>query len=77
MTCDCDLNKKFGRIIRENDQVKVIVEYKDCTDEQRNISEMNVGEYCFDNAASLLLPLLLPAPLLLLPALPDRCGTGS
>ena len=22
MTCDCDLNKKFGRIIRENDQVK-------------------------------------------------------
>lgn len=51
MTCDCDLNKKFGRIIRENDQVKGIVEYKDCTDEQRNISEMNVGEYCFDNAA--------------------------
>ena len=36
MTCDCDLNKKFGRIIRENDQVKGIVEYKDCTDEQRN-----------------------------------------
>lgn len=34
MTCDCDLNKKFGRIIRENDQVKGIVEYKDCTDEQ-------------------------------------------
>lgn len=51
MTCDCDLYKKFGRIIRDNNQVKGIVEYKDCSDEQRQISEMNVGEYCFDNKA--------------------------
>ncbi len=51
MTCDCDLDKKFGRIIRDNNQVKGIVEYKDCSDEQRQISEMNVGEYCFDNKA--------------------------
>ena len=28
MTCDCDLNKKFGRIIRENDQVKGILSIK-------------------------------------------------
>lgn len=51
MTCDCDLDKKFGRIIRDQDQVKGIVEYKDCNYEQRQISEMNVGEYCFDNKA--------------------------
>lgn len=49
MTCDCDLDKKFGRIIREGDQVKQIVEYKDCNEKQVSISEMNVGEYCFDN----------------------------
>ena len=51
MTCDCDLDKKFGRVIRENDQVKGIVEFKDCTPEQVKISEMNCGEYCFDNEA--------------------------
>lgn len=51
MTCDCDLDKKFGRIIRENNQVKGIVEFKDCNEEQISISEMNVGEYCFDNKA--------------------------
>ncbi len=51
MTCDCDLDKKFGRIIKENDQVTGIVEYKDCSPEQIQIKEMNVGEYCFDNQA--------------------------
>src|SRR5699024_1023519 len=51
MTCDCDLDKKFGRVIRENDQVKGIVEFKDCTPGQIQISEMNCGEYCFDNQA--------------------------
>lgn len=51
MTCDCDLDKKFGRIIRVEDQVKGIVEFKDCNPEQVQISEMNVGEYCFDNQA--------------------------
>ena len=51
MTCDCDLDKKFGRVIRNNDQVTGIVEFKDCTPEQVQISEMNCGEYCFDNIA--------------------------
>lgn len=51
MTCDCDLDKKFGRIIRDHDQVTGIVEFKDCNEEQVKISEMNVGEYCFDNKA--------------------------
>lgn len=49
MTCECSLDKKFGRIIKEDNQVTGIVEFKDCSPEQVNISEMNVGEYCFDN----------------------------
>lgn len=49
MTCDCDLEKKFGRIIRKNNQVVDIVEFKDLQEGQYEISEMNVGEYCFDN----------------------------
>lgn len=49
MTCDCDLEKKFGRIIRENNQVVGIVEFKDLQSGQYEISEMNMGEYCFDN----------------------------
>lgn len=49
MTCDCDLDTRFGRIIKEDNQVTGIVEYRDATDAQRNIPEMNVGEYCFDN----------------------------
>lgn len=49
MTCDCDLEKKFGRIIRVDNQVKDIVEFKDLQEGQYEINEMNVGEYCFDN----------------------------
>lgn len=49
MTCDCDLEKKFGRIIKVDNQVQSIVEFKDLQDGQYEISEMNVGEYCFDN----------------------------
>ncbi len=49
MTCDCDLDSRFGRIIKEEGQVVGIVEYKDATADQRMIEEMNVGEYCFDN----------------------------
>ena len=49
MTCDCDLDKKFGRVIRNNDQVTGIVEFR-CTPEQVQINT-NCGEYCFDNIA--------------------------
>lgn len=49
MTCDCDLEKKFGRIIKENERVKEIVEFKDLKEGQYEITEMNVGEYCFNN----------------------------
>lgn len=49
MTCDCDLEKKFGRIIKDGNQVKSIIEFKDLQEGQYEISEMNVGEYCFNN----------------------------
>lgn len=47
-----DDNKNFlswGRIIREGGKVKQIVEYKDATEEQRKIKEVNPGFYCFKN----------------------------
>ena len=49
MTCDCDLSLPFGRIIKEDGQVTGIVEFKDLQESQMDITEMNVGEYCFDN----------------------------
>ncbi len=39
----------YGRVIRNNeDSVAAIIEYKDATDEQRNIKELNTGYFCFD-----------------------------
>ncbi len=49
MSCDCNLEKKFGRIIKEDGQMKGIVEFKDLKPGQYEIKEMSVGEYCFDN----------------------------
>lgn len=50
MTCDLPITTPFGRIIRdETGQVICITEYKDATEEERKITEMNAGEYCFDN----------------------------
>lgn len=41
----------YGRIVRDRDgRVEAIVEEKDCTPEQRRISEVNTGTYCFDAA---------------------------
>lgn len=51
MSCDCDLSLPFGRIIKEGSQVTGIVEFKDLLESQNHITEMNVGEYCFDNKA--------------------------
>ena len=40
---------KYGRIIRnKNGEVEKIVEFKDCTEEEKNIKEINAGMYCFD-----------------------------
>ncbi len=49
MSADCDPLTHYGRIIKVDGQVKGIVEFKDLLDSQRDITEMNTGEYCFDN----------------------------
>ncbi len=49
MSAHCDTSKAFGRIVRNEKGVEKIVEFKDCTPEQKLITEMNTGEYCFDN----------------------------
>ncbi|PKG22474.1 bifunctional UDP-N-acetylglucosamine diphosphorylase/glucosamine-1-phosphate N-acetyltransferase GlmU [Niallia nealsonii] len=42
----------YGRIVRNSHgQVEKIVEHKDATDEERLITEINTGTYCFDNMA--------------------------
>ncbi len=43
--------KGYGRIIREEDTVKLqeIVEAKDATDEQLLVDEINTGTFCFNN----------------------------
>lgn len=38
----------YGRIIREGQQIVAIVEQKDATEEQKLITEINTGTYCFD-----------------------------
>lgn len=51
MSADCDVSTHYGRIVKVDGQVTGIVEFKDLLDSQRDITEMNTGEYCFDNAA--------------------------
>ncbi|MED3385549.1 bifunctional UDP-N-acetylglucosamine diphosphorylase/glucosamine-1-phosphate N-acetyltransferase GlmU [Bacillus subtilis] len=42
----------YGRIIRsENGAVQKIVEHKDASEEDRLVTEINTGTYCFDNEA--------------------------
>jgi bifunctional UDP-N-acetylglucosamine pyrophosphorylase / glucosamine-1-phosphate N-acetyltransferase len=42
----------YGRIIRdEQGNVKRIVEHKDASEEERKVTEINTGTYCFDNLA--------------------------
>lgn len=51
MSADCDTSTHYGRIVKVDGQVKGIVEFKDLLDTQMDITEMNTGEYCFDNQA--------------------------
>lgn len=40
---------KFGRILRnEEGKIQEIREYKDCDDSQKEVKEVNSGQYCFD-----------------------------
>ncbi len=43
-------NFGYGRIIRDENGVKAIVEEKDCTKEQKEITEINSGVFCFRTA---------------------------
>lgn len=38
----------FGRILRKNGEVIGIKEYKDANEEEKNITEVNAGCYCFE-----------------------------
>ncbi len=40
----------YGRIVRKDQKIQAIVEHKDATDEQRQITEINTGIYCVSNA---------------------------
>ena len=50
LTSVLDDGAHYGRIVRdENSHVQAIVEAKDCTEEQKQICEINAGMYCFKN----------------------------
>lgn len=49
VTTVLDDPKSYGRIYRENGLIKKIVEFKDATEEQKQIKEINSGLYCVDN----------------------------
>ena len=38
----------YGRIVHDDTQIVAIVEQKDATEEQKKITEINTGTYCFD-----------------------------
>ncbi len=40
-------NSGYGRIVRENDKIKEIIEEKDCSDNEKAIKEINSGLFCF------------------------------
>lgn len=50
VTSTVDQPKGYGRIIRTDDGISGIVEEKDCTDEQRNINEINSGCYWYNTS---------------------------
>lgn len=50
LTADADDPTGYGRIVRNTEgYVEKIVEHKDATEEERMISEINTGTYCFNN----------------------------
>ena len=40
----------YGRIVRQDGNIQRIVEHKDASEHERNITEINTGIYCVDNA---------------------------
>ncbi|MEQ8187487.1 MAG: NTP transferase domain-containing protein [Candidatus Eremiobacterota bacterium] len=47
LTTTLDEPGHYGRIVRNGQRVTAIVEYKDGTEEERKIKEINTGTYCF------------------------------
>ena len=49
LTSKMDNPAKYGRVIRnENNEVEKIVEFKDCTEKELLVKEINSGMYCFN-----------------------------
>lgn len=51
VTARMPLPSNFGRVIRDGDHVRKIVEVRDCTPGELAIDEMNAGIYAFDETA--------------------------
>jgi bifunctional UDP-N-acetylglucosamine pyrophosphorylase/glucosamine-1-phosphate N-acetyltransferase len=50
LTAELPEERPYGRVIRNADgTVAKIVEYKDATDEEKLVREVNMGIYCFNN----------------------------
>ena len=50
LTAIVDDARTYGRIVRNDDNsINKIVEYKDCTESEKLINEINTGIYCFNN----------------------------
>jgi bifunctional UDP-N-acetylglucosamine pyrophosphorylase/glucosamine-1-phosphate N-acetyltransferase len=47
MTTICDDPYGYGRIIKDNNQVKKIIEEQEASSEEKKIKEVNAGVYCF------------------------------
>lgn len=50
LTAHADQPTGYGRIVRQGQQIVAIVEQKDASEEEKLISEINTGTYCFDQA---------------------------
>lgn len=52
LTAEPDDTASYGRVIRDQEgNVEKIVEFKDCTEEEKLVREINTGIYAFDNEA--------------------------
>ncbi|MEI7667778.1 MAG: bifunctional UDP-N-acetylglucosamine diphosphorylase/glucosamine-1-phosphate N-acetyltransferase GlmU, partial [Erysipelotrichaceae bacterium] len=50
LSANLDNPASYGRIIREGDKFKKIVEFRDCSEQEKLVHEINTGIYCVKNA---------------------------
>lgn len=48
LTCDLDKPYGYGRVIRKGSDIMAIKEEKDCSEAEKNITEINAGVYAFE-----------------------------